>query len=88
MAEFNQDRFVLELVAQETTSSHRARATVNLWIYDPSQLIKLVVNKPPMTVNKNKTAIIAELKNVTENIVVIDDIRYSMIDAVYRLLLV
>ena len=75
MTNFNQDQFVLEIVAQETSSNHRAEATVHLWIYEPEQLIKLVIDRPPMAVNTNKAGIVAELKNVTEEIVVVDDIR-------------
>ena len=46
-----------------------------MWIYQPEQLIKLVIDKPPMMVNQNKAEIVAELKNVTQEIVVVDDIR-------------
>ena len=77
MTNFSQDQFVLEIVAQETRSNHRAEATVHLWIYEPEQLIKLVIDKPPMAVNTNKAGIVAELKNVTEEIVVVDEIRYD-----------
>ena len=78
MAEFNQDRFVLDIEAIEAESNHRAKARVNLWIYEPEQLIKLVIDKTPMEVNKNKSAIISELKNVTGEIVVVDEIRYHI----------
>ena len=78
MAEFNQDKFVLDIEAVESGSNHRAKAKVNVWIYQPEQLIKLVIAKPPMKVNKNKTQIISELKNVTQNIVVVDEIRYHI----------
>ena len=58
-----------------TIFSCRAEARVHLWIYQPEQLIKLVIDKPPMMVNQNKAEIVAELKNVTQEIVVVDDIR-------------
>ena len=78
MAEFNQDKFVLDIEAVESGSNHRAKAKVNVWIYEPEQLIKLVIAKPPMKVHKNKTMITSELKNVTQNIVVVDEIRYHI----------
>ena len=78
MAEFNQDKFVLDIEAVESGSNHRANAKVNVWIYEPEQLIKLVIAKPPMSVHKNKTKIISELRNVTKQIVVVDDIRYHI----------
>merc|ERR1712073_217616 len=53
-------------------------ATVNLWVFEPAQQIKMIINKDPMMVNKEKETIIAELKNVTQKIVVIDDIRYHV----------
>ena len=78
VAEFTQDRFVIEIEAKESLTQHRTRATVNLWIYEPSQLLKLVINMPPMQVNKEKRSIVKALKNVTQDIVVLDDIRYHI----------
>ena len=71
-------RFEIDIEAKESRSSHRARATVNLWVFEPAQQIKMIINKDPMMVNKEKETIIAELKNVTGKIVVIDDIRYHV----------
>ena len=53
-------------------------ALVNLWVYEPAQLIKIVINHDPMHVNRAKEDIVRELRNVTEHIVVIDDIRYHV----------
>merc|ERR1712106_1180370 len=78
MAEFNQQRFEIDIEAKESRSNHRAKAKVNLWVFEPAQQIKLVINKDPMVVNKEKQNIIMELKNVTEKIVVIDDIKYHV----------
>jgi len=78
MAEFNQQRFEIDIEAKESRSNHRAKAKVNLWVFEPAQQIKLVINKDPMVVNKEKENIIMELKNVTEKIVVIDDIKYHV----------
>ena len=78
VTEFNQDRFVLEVAAQETSSNHRAKAVVHLWIYEPQQLIKLVIDQPPTSVNQNKAGILDELRNVTQAVVAVDDIRYHV----------
>ena len=56
-------------------SLHRTRATVNLWVYEPTQLIKLVVAMPPMQVVKEQKYIVKALKNVTQDIVVLDAIK-------------
>ena len=56
-------------------SLYRTRATVNLWVYEPTQLIKLVVAMPPMQVVKEQKYIVKALKNVTQDIVVLDAIK-------------
>ena len=71
-------RFEIDIEAKESGSAHRARARIYLWVYEPVQQLKLVVNKDPMQVNREKQNIIMELKNVTEKIVVIDDIKYHV----------
>lgn len=46
MAEYNQDRFVLDILAQELAPPHRqAKAQVYLWIIDRSSLIRMVVSR-------------------------------------------
>jgi hypothetical protein len=78
MAEFNQDRFIIDIEAKEPDTHHRAKASINLWIYEPEQLIKLVIDKSPMEVNKQKDEIVAELHNVTQDIIVIDEIKFHV----------
>ena len=78
VAEFTQDKFVIDIEAKESASRHRTRARVHLWIYEPQQLIKLVVNMPPMQVNREKRSILAALKNVTQETVVQDEIKYHI----------
>ena len=78
MAEFNQQRFEIDIEAKESLSNHRAKARVNLWVFEPAQQLKLVIDRDPMAVNKEKENIIKELKNATQKIVVIDDIRYHV----------
>merc|ERR1719195_1728498 len=78
VAEFNQQRFEIDIEAKESRSSHRARASVYLWVYEPAQQLKLVINKDPMMVNMEQQNIVARLNNVTEKVVVIDDIKYHV----------
>ncbi|CAG4946283.1 unnamed protein product [Colias eurytheme] len=45
MSEYNQDRFVLDIIAQEEAPPHRqAKAQVYVWIIDRSALLRLVVS--------------------------------------------
>ncbi|XP_045767509.1 cadherin-87A isoform X2 [Maniola jurtina] len=46
MSEYNQDRFVLDVIAQEVAAPYRqAKAQVYLWIIDRSSLIRMVVSR-------------------------------------------
>ncbi|CAK1543768.1 unnamed protein product [Leptosia nina] len=46
MSEYNQDRFVLDIIAQELAPPHRqAKTQVYLWIIDRSSLIRMVVSR-------------------------------------------
>ena len=47
-------RFEIDIEAKESRSSHRAKATVNLWVFEPAQQIKMIINKDPMMVNIEK----------------------------------
>ena len=72
-------RFEINIEAREHSSGHIAKATVFLWIFEPEQQIKLVINQDPIAVDTNKEDIVRKLRNnVTENIIVIDDIRYHV----------
>ena len=53
-------RFEIDIEAKESGSAHRARARIYLWVYEPVQQLKLVVNKDPMQVNREKQNIIFE----------------------------
>jgi hypothetical protein len=78
MAEFNQDRFVTDIEAKESESNFRAKARVHIWIYDPEQLVQLTISRTPREVNEQKEKIVTELRNVTQKIIVIDDIRFHV----------
>ncbi|XP_034936764.1 cadherin-87A [Chelonus insularis] len=79
MAEYNQDRFVVEVIAKEKASPERyATARVHVWVFEPAQLIRVILSRPPEEVNHQRDEIIAELSNATHSRVVVDDIRYHV----------
>lgn len=79
MAEYNQDRFIVEVIAKELASPEReAVARVNVWIFEPNQLIRVILSRPPEEVNQERDEIISELSNVTQSLVVVDEIRYHV----------
>ncbi|KAK7790843.1 hypothetical protein R5R35_010718 [Gryllus longicercus] len=79
MAEYNQERFVLEVRAKEKAAPEREAVThVHIWIYEPQQLIRVILAQTPEEVNMEQEEIVAELSNVTQSLVVVDDIRYHV----------
>lgn len=79
MAEYNQDRFVLEIVAKEVEEPQRfAKAIVNVWVFNADQLIRVILSRPPSEVNQERDEIIAELSNATSKRIVVDEIRYHV----------
>uniref|UniRef100_A0A8D8SJI2 Cadherin-87A n=2 Tax=Cacopsylla melanoneura TaxID=428564 RepID=A0A8D8SJI2_9HEMI len=76
MTEYNQDRFKLEVVARETAPPYREATTlVNVWIYEPQQLIKIILSRPPLEVTAEQDELVRDLSNATDTRVVVDDIR-------------
>lgn len=49
-----------------------------VWVYETHQLVKLIVSRAPQTVNKGREQILSSLANVTNMIVVLDDVRYHV----------
>uniref|UniRef100_A0A1B6L3B2 Cadherin domain-containing protein n=1 Tax=Graphocephala atropunctata TaxID=36148 RepID=A0A1B6L3B2_9HEMI len=79
VAEYNQDRFRLEVVARENAHPFReAKATVHVWVYEQQQLIRVILSRPPEEVNRQREGIVMELSNATQSLVVVDDIRYHV----------
>ncbi|XP_014205128.1 cadherin-87A [Copidosoma floridanum] len=79
MAEYNQDRFIVEIVAKEIASPERfSVAKVHVWVFEPNQLIRVILSRPPEEVNREKDEIILELSNATQSRVVVDDIRFHV----------
>ncbi|XP_066907242.1 cadherin-87A [Halyomorpha halys] len=79
VAEYNQERFKLEVIAKEKAPPYReAKAIVNIWIYEQQQLIRVILSRPPEEVHREKEQITMELSNVTKSLVVIDEIKYHV----------
>ncbi len=55
-----------------------------MWIFDPEQLIRVILSRPPSEVNEEKDEILIELTNVTKKQIIIDEIRYH-VDGVGRI---
>ncbi|XP_072154327.1 cadherin-87A isoform X2 [Bemisia tabaci] len=79
VAEYNQEWFKLNVVAKESAPPFReAVAIVNVWIYEQKQLIRVILSRPPKEVHQDKEEIVMELSNVTNHLVVVDEIKYHL----------
>ncbi|XP_055585161.1 cadherin-87A [Uranotaenia lowii] len=79
MAEYNQDRFILEVVAKEVESPERvATAKVYVWIFNPEQLVRVILSRPPSEVHLERDEIVSELSNATQKMIIVDEIRYHV----------
>lgn len=79
MAEYNQDRFELEVLAKEVEPPERStKVKVNVWIFDSSQLIRIILSRPPEEVYQEQDEIIAELRNATQHRIIVDEIRFHV----------
>lgn len=47
-------------------------------MFEPSQLIRVILSRPPEEVIREKDEIVLELSNATKSRVVVDDIRYHV----------
>lgn len=55
-----------------------------MWIYEPEQLVRVILSRPPSEVQNERDEILFELTNVTKKLIIIDDIRYH-VDGVGRI---
>lgn len=79
MAEYNQDRFELEVVANEIESPERsARTKVIIWVFDSSQQVRVIISRSPEVVYHEQEEIIAELRNATQHRIIVDEIRFHV----------
>lgn len=85
MGEYNQDRFELNIIAKEIEAPERVADTrVIVWIFNPEQLVRVILSRPPSEVHLEQDEIIAELRNATKKRIIIDEIRYH-VDAIGRI---
>ncbi|CAH1126852.1 unnamed protein product [Ceutorhynchus assimilis] len=79
LAENNQHRFVVDIVAREDGFPEREAYTqVQVWIFEPEQLIRVILSRPKEEVMKEKEEIITELGNATQYLIIIDEIRFHV----------
>lgn len=57
---------------------------LQVWIYEPEQLVRVILSRPPSEVQSERDEILVELTNVTKKLIIIDDIRYH-VDGVGRI---
>lgn len=55
-----------------------------MWIFEPEQLIRVILSRPSEEVKRQKDEIVAELSNATQSLVIVDEIRYHMDDNGYK----
>lgn len=55
-----------------------------MWIFEPEQLIRIILSRPPEEVTRERNEILAELSNATQSVIIIDEIRYHTNDAGYK----
>ncbi|KAH8382777.1 hypothetical protein KR009_005221 [Drosophila setifemur] len=85
MAEYNQDRFELEIIARELEQPQRSASTkVNIWVFDGTQLVRVILSRPPEEVYQEQEEIIAELRNATQHRIIVDEIRFHL-DSIGRI---
>ncbi|XP_059478412.1 cadherin-87A [Neocloeon triangulifer] len=81
MLEYNQGRFILKLVARETVAPYReAETMVHVWVYDQSQLVRVILSRPPEKVHSDRNEVTSGLSTATQGLVVLDDIKYHVDD--------
>lgn len=51
---------------------------LQVWIYEQKQLIRVILSRPPKEVHQDKEEIVMELSNVTNHLVVVDEIKYHL----------
>ncbi|KAL1508861.1 hypothetical protein ABEB36_003687 [Hypothenemus hampei] len=79
LAENNQHRYVVDIVAKEKGSPERETHTqAQVWIFEPKQLIRVILSRPKKEVLREKDEIITELSNATKYLIIIDEIRFHV----------
>nr|CAH7738219.1 unnamed protein product [Callosobruchus chinensis] len=81
LTENNQHRFVVDIIARENAFPEReAYSKIHVWVFEPEQLIRVILSRPKEEVSKERDEIISELSNATNSLVIIDKIRFHVDD--------
>ncbi|KAK8743275.1 hypothetical protein OTU49_001344 [Cherax quadricarinatus] len=79
MSQYRRHRFLLLLHAKEEAPPFRiATCTVNVWVWEREDLVRVVLAQPPEEVVHHQEDIAATLSQVTKGIAVVDEIRYHV----------
>lgn len=49
-----------------------------VWIYDYSQLVRVILSRPREEVSQQQDEIVAELRNATQHRIIVDELRYHV----------
>nr|XP_053634394.1 LOW QUALITY PROTEIN: cadherin-87A-like [Cherax quadricarinatus] len=84
MSQYRRHRFLLLLHAKEEAPPFRiATCTVNVWVWEREDLVRVVLAQPPEEVVHHQEDIAATLSQVTKGIAVVDEIRYHVNPDIY-----
>ncbi|KAF5278616.1 hypothetical protein FQA39_LY00658 [Lamprigera yunnana] len=76
LIENNQHRFIVDLIAKEVAYPERESvAKIYIWIFEPDQLIRIILSRPVEEVLKEKNEILLELSNATSYIIIASDLK-------------
>ncbi|KAB0801704.1 hypothetical protein PPYR_03890 [Photinus pyralis] len=76
LSENNQHHFIVNVVAKEIMYPEReSDAKVYVWIFEPEQLIRIILSRPVEEVLKEKDEIVQELTNATNSIIIATSIK-------------
>lgn len=74
--ENNQHHFIVNIVAKEIVYPEReSDVKVYVWIFEPEQLIRIILSRPVEEVLKEKGEIVQELTNATNSIIIATNIK-------------
>lgn len=55
-----------------------ASSLFQVWIFDYSQLVRVILSRPPEEVQQQQEEIVAELRNATQHRIIVDEIRFHV----------
>jgi len=57
---------------------------MQIWVFDGTQLVRVILSRPPEEVYQEQEEIIAELRNATQHRIIVDEIRFHL-DSIGRI---